>query len=80
VADNYHVINCEIGGEPVVYTTCERCQFGSVLVSILDGKPVKICSTSPMPSRTSQGQARPVRSDWIGTVVAQLTVPKKNVS
>ncbi len=41
VADNYHVINCMIAGDPVVYTTCERCQSGSAFLSLLDGKPVK---------------------------------------
>lgn len=41
VADNYHIVNCVIGGVPVVYVTCERCQSGSAFHSVVNGKPVK---------------------------------------
>ena len=41
VADNYHIINCVIAGDPVVFVTCERCQSGSAFLSIVSGKAVK---------------------------------------
>ena len=41
VTDNYHVINDKIAGDPILFTTCERCQSGSAFLSILDGEMVK---------------------------------------
>ena len=40
VTDNYHVINDRIAGDPIIFTTCERCQSGSAFVSLLEGEPV----------------------------------------
>lgn len=33
VTDNYHMINDKVAGDPVLYTTCERCQSGSAFIS-----------------------------------------------
>lgn len=41
VADNYHVINCEIAGQPIVYVTCERCQSGSAFLPVVQGRAVQ---------------------------------------
>ena len=41
IADNYHVINDNISGEPVVFTTCERCQSGAAFIAVLGDEPVK---------------------------------------
>ncbi|MCF7975867.1 MAG: DUF3179 domain-containing protein [Phycisphaerae bacterium] len=41
ITDNYHMINDRMGGDPVLFSTCERCQSGSAFVSKIDGKPVK---------------------------------------
>ena len=41
ITDNYHVVNDRIGGDPVVFTTCERCQSGSAFLSVLGGERVK---------------------------------------
>lgn len=40
ITDNYHMINDRLGGDPVVFCTCERCQSGSAFLSMLDGAPV----------------------------------------
>jgi hypothetical protein len=41
ITDNYHMINDQMGGDPVLFSTCERCQSGSAFISKIDGKPVK---------------------------------------
>ena len=41
ITDNYHMINDKLGGDPVLFSTCERCQSGSAFVSKIDGKAVK---------------------------------------
>lgn len=41
VTDNYHMINDRIAGDPVLFSTCERCQSGSAFVSRLDGEDTK---------------------------------------
>lgn len=32
ITDNYHIINDRIAGEPLLFTTCERCQSGSAFI------------------------------------------------
>lgn len=39
ITDNYHIINDRLGGDPVVFCTCERCQSGSAFLAMLDGAP-----------------------------------------
>jgi hypothetical protein len=41
ITDNYHMINDTVAGDPVLFSTCERCQSGSAFLSLLDGEPVK---------------------------------------
>ena len=41
VTDNYHMINDKIGGDPVLYATCERCQSGSAFLAEVQGQPAK---------------------------------------
>ena len=41
ITDNYHMINDELEGEPILFSTCERCQSGSAFVAKLEGTPVK---------------------------------------
>ncbi|MHC4520026.1 MAG: DUF3179 domain-containing (seleno)protein, partial [Planctomycetota bacterium] len=38
ITDNYHIINDRIAGDPVLFSTCERCQSGSAFVSKLAGQ------------------------------------------
>ncbi len=37
ITDNYHIINDRIAGDPILFSTCERCQSGSAFVAELDG-------------------------------------------
>lgn len=37
ITDNYHIINDRLAGDPILFTTCERCQSGSAFLSKLDG-------------------------------------------
>jgi hypothetical protein len=41
ITDNYHIINDRIAGDPILFSTCERCQSGSAFVSQLDGQMVR---------------------------------------
>jgi len=41
ITDNYHMINDKIAGDPILFSTCERCQSGSAFVSRLGGQAVK---------------------------------------
>lgn len=41
ITDNYHMINDTLAGDPVLFSTCERCQSGSAFISKINGKPVK---------------------------------------
>lgn len=45
ITDYYHVVNCELAGDPVMFTTCERCQSGSAFLAVLDGKPARFSAT-----------------------------------
>lgn len=38
IIDYYHVVNDTFGDEPVVVTSCERCQTGTAFRAVLDGK------------------------------------------
>lgn len=41
ITDNYHMINDELEGEPILFSTCERCQSGSAFIAKLDGKTAR---------------------------------------
>jgi hypothetical protein len=41
ITDNYHMINDDIAGDPILFSTCERCQSGSAFLSRIDGQAVK---------------------------------------
>ncbi len=41
ITDNYHMINDKLAGDPVLFSTCERCQSGSAFISKVDGQAVK---------------------------------------
>jgi hypothetical protein len=41
ITDNYHIINDRIAGDPILFSTCERCQSGSAFVSELGGQAVR---------------------------------------
>ena len=41
ITDNYHIINDNIAGDPILFSTCERCQSGSAFISEIDGQAVK---------------------------------------
>jgi hypothetical protein len=41
IADYYHVINDRIADDPIIFTTCERCQSGAAFVSRLDGQAAR---------------------------------------
>ena len=38
ITDHYHAINDTIAGDPVLFTTCERCQSGAAYESKISGK------------------------------------------
>ena len=38
ITDNYHIINDRIAGDPILFSTCERCQSGSAFLSELGGQ------------------------------------------
>ena len=40
ITDNYHMINDNLAGDPILFSTCERCQSGSAFIRRLDGKTV----------------------------------------
>jgi len=37
ITDNYHIINDRIAGDPILFSTCERCQSGSAFISKVNG-------------------------------------------
>lgn len=41
ITDNYHMINDRLAGDPILFSTCERCQSGSAFLSTLDGEAVR---------------------------------------
>ena len=41
ITDNYHMINDRLAGEPLLFSTCERCQSGSAFLSHVNGQAVK---------------------------------------
>lgn len=41
IVDYYHAVNCEIEGDPILFTSCERCQSGAAFLAQKDGKPLK---------------------------------------
>jgi hypothetical protein len=41
ITDNYHMINDNIAGDPILFSTCERCQSGSAFLSKIAGQAVK---------------------------------------
>jgi hypothetical protein len=41
ITDNYHMINDCIEGDPILFSTCERCQSGSAFISRIGGENAK---------------------------------------
>ncbi len=41
ITDNYHMINDDLEGTPILFSTCERCQSGSAFLAQLGGKTAR---------------------------------------
>ncbi|MHC4354594.1 MAG: DUF3179 domain-containing (seleno)protein [Planctomycetota bacterium] len=81
ITDNYHMINDQIAGEPILFSTCERCQSGSAFMSRVGGQAAKFSAMGMYNASLTMVNRRPGRgirrSLWLHYEGVAIDGPEK---
>jgi len=81
ITDNYHMINDKIAGDPILFSTCERCQSGSAFVSKLGGEAVKFSAMGMYNASLTMTNRRRAKTDqpslWLHYEGVAIDGPRK---
>jgi hypothetical protein len=81
ITDNYHMINDQIAGEPILFSTCERCQSGSAFMSKVGGQAAKFSAMGMYNASLTMVNRRPGRgirrSLWLHYEGVAIDGPEK---
>lgn len=81
ITDNYHMINDQIDGEPILFSTCERCQSGSAFISKVGGEAAKFSAMGMYNASLTMVNRRPGkgirRSLWLHYEGVAIDGPEK---
>jgi hypothetical protein len=81
ITDNYHMINDKIAGDPILFSTCERCQSGSAFMSKVAGEAVKFSAMGMYNASLTMTNRRRSKTDqpslWLHYEGVAIDGPRK---